>query len=139
MSAPRYLIDTSVWARASIDEVGERLESLYLAGRAWTCKVVDLELVYSARQRDVSQVLEQRKVLPEAPLTPEVTERALEVAGLLATKGWHRGGKPTDLLVAAAAELRGLCVLHYDADFERIAKVTGQPMEWIAAAGTLDH
>ena len=43
-----------------------------------------------------------------------------------------------DLLIAAAAESQGLTVLHYDADFDRIAAVTGQPCEWIAAAGSID-
>jgi predicted nucleic acid-binding protein len=33
--------------------------------------------------------------------------------------------------------LAGLTVLHYDEDYDRIAKVTGQPMEWIVPKGTL--
>lgn len=31
-----------------------------------------------------------------------------------------------DLLIAATAELAGLCVLHLDRDFELIAKLTSQ-------------
>jgi hypothetical protein len=31
----------------------------------------------------------------------------------------------------------GLSVLHYDADFDRIAAVTGQPHEWIVPKGSL--
>jgi len=38
--------------------------------------------------------------------------------------------------VAATAESAGLTVLHYDADFERIAEVTGQPTEWVVPRGT---
>lgn len=34
-----------------------------------------------------------------------------------------------DLIIAAAAELAGLTVLHLDKDFELIADVTGQPLE----------
>jgi predicted nucleic acid-binding protein len=49
----------------------------------------------------------------------------------------QRGRKIPDLLVAAAAETRALTVLHYDADFERIASVTGQPCRWIVAAGSV--
>lgn len=30
-----------------------------------------------------------------------------------------------------------LVVLHYDADFERIAAVTGQPNEWVVPRGTV--
>jgi predicted nucleic acid-binding protein len=43
-----------------------------------------------------------------------------------------------DLLVAAAAEGEGLIVLHYDADFDRIAAVTGQRSEWVVPAGSID-
>jgi predicted nucleic acid-binding protein len=41
-----------------------------------------------------------------------------------------------DLLAAAAAEERGLTMLHYDADFDRIAAVTGQPCEWVVPTGS---
>jgi len=33
------------------------------------------------------------------------------------------------LIIAAAAELAGLTVLHLDKDFEIIADITGQPVE----------
>ena len=49
----------------------------------------------------------------------------------------HRAVKHQDLLIAAAAEAAGLPVLHYDQDFERIAAVTGQPVEWLAPRGSL--
>lgn len=37
----------------------------------------------------------------------------------------------------AAAETAGLTVLHYDADLERIAEVTGEPMQWVVPRGTV--
>jgi len=40
-------------------------------------------------------------------------------------------------LIAAAAEATGLVVLHYDHDFDFIAEITGQPMEWIVPAGAV--
>ncbi|GAA3377522.1 hypothetical protein GCM10020367_53510 [Streptomyces sannanensis] len=43
-----------------------------------------------------------------------------------------------DLMVAATAELSDLTILHYDADFETIAKATGQPHRWIAPRGSVD-
>jgi predicted nucleic acid-binding protein len=49
----------------------------------------------------------------------------------------QRGRKVPDLLVAAAAEAGGLTVLLYDADFDRIAIVTGQSCEWVVAAGSV--
>jgi predicted nucleic acid-binding protein len=41
-------------------------------------------------------------------------------------------------LIAAAAESRNLSVLHYDADFDRIADVTGQACHWVVPAGSVD-
>lgn len=56
---------------------------------------------------------------------------------LLAAKH-QRGRKVPDLLIAAAAEAKDLVVLHYDADFDRIAKVTAQGVEWVVPAGSVD-
>lgn len=63
--------------------------------------------------------------------------RALQVQRLLAQRS-QRGRKIPDLLVAAAAEERDLTILHYDADFDLIASVTGQRCQWIVAAGSAD-
>jgi predicted nucleic acid-binding protein len=139
MGEARYLVDTSVLARAAIDSVGDRIEALALAGRFWTCRTVDLEVVYASRRRDVAEVIEERLALPEAPVTPAVMDRALQVAGLLAAAGHHRGTKPADLVIAAAAEATRLVVLHYDDDYDRIASVTHQPTEWVASKGSLPH
>ena len=139
MAEPSYLVDTSVLARASQQLVGERLEALALEGRLWSCRIVDLEVVYGSRSREVSEVAEERLALPEAEITPAVMNRAIQVAEMMAQAGLHRGAKPVDLVVAAAAEAARLTVLHYDKDYERIAKVTGQSMEWIAPPGTLDR
>ena len=134
----RYLVDTSVLARANQDPVGERLQALAEAGALWTCHLIDLEVVYSSRARDVAEVIEERMALPQAPITAAVLRRALWVAGAMAGAGLHRGAKPVDLVVAAAAEAAGVSVLHYDDDYDRIARVTGQPTEWVAPAGSLD-
>ena len=39
--------------------------------------------------------------------------------------------------VAACAESAGLTVLHYDADFDRIASVTGQAVQWVVPRGSV--
>jgi hypothetical protein len=41
-------------------------------------------------------------------------------------------------LVAAVAETRQLTVLHYDSDFETVARLTGQDQHWIVARGSAD-
>jgi predicted nucleic acid-binding protein len=135
----RYLVDTSVLARARQDLVGDRLMALAQAGQLWTCRLIDLEVLYASRARDVADVIDERRALPEAPITVEVMNRALQVAGAMAASGLHRGAKPVDLVIAAAAEAAGLAVLHYDDDYDRIASVTHQSMEWVARAGTLDR
>jgi len=48
---------------------------------------------------------------------------------LLAGQGQHRAPSIPDVIIAAAAELAGLTVLHLDKDFELIAGITGQPTE----------
>lgn len=138
MADRRYLVDTSVLARAAQPAVGARLEILALSGRLWTCRLIDLEIVYASRASDVPAVITERQAFPEAPVTAAVLDRALQVAGLLAEANVHRGAKPVDLVIAAAAESVHLVVLHYDDDYDRIATVTGQATEWVDEAGALD-
>jgi predicted nucleic acid-binding protein len=66
-------------------------------------------------------------------------QRALDVQQRLPRIGGlhHRSVKIADLLIAAASEASGAVVWHYDADFDRIAAVTGQPTGWIAPRGSL--
>jgi len=66
-----------------------------------------------------------------------VLDRAVAVQDVLADRSQQRGAKIADLLIAAAAEVAGLVVLHYDHDFDLIAHVTGQLTEWILPAGTV--
>ena len=63
---------------------------------------------------------------------------SLEVQAALAETGRHRAASMTDLLVAAAAEANDLAVIHYDADFDLIAEVTGQRTEWVVPRGWVD-
>ena len=138
MAETHYLVDTSVLGRAHQDEVGTRLEKLARNGQMWTCRLIDLEVAYGSRARDVSDIIDERFALRLAPIDAPVMDRAVLVAGALAQIGQHRGAKPVDLVIAAAAEAASLSVLHYDSDYDRIADVTNQPTEWIAPAGTLD-
>jgi predicted nucleic acid-binding protein len=138
MSERGYLVDTSVLGRAQQELVGNRLEELARNGRLWTCRLVDLEVAYGSRARDVSEVIAERRSLPRAPITPAVMDRSLRLAEMLSEAGHHRGAKPVDLVIAAAAEAAQVTILHYDADYDRIAAVSNQPAEWIAPPGSLD-
>ena len=57
---------------------------------------------------------------------------------LLAGRGQHRAPSIPELIIAAAAELAGLTVLHLDKDFDLIAEITGQPMERLNTHQTAD-
>ena len=138
MADTRYLVDTSVLGRAHQEAVGFRLEELARLGQMWTCRLIDLEVIYGSRARAVPGVIRERFALPLAPIDAAIMDRAAQVAGLLARTGQHRGAKPVDLVIAAAAEAADLAILHYESDYDRIATVTHQPTEWIAPAGTLD-
>jgi predicted nucleic acid-binding protein len=65
------------------------------------------------------------------PVGEACFRRAAEVQALLARHGQHLEVAPAALLVAAAAELAGLVVLHADPAFDRIGEVTGQRRRWV--------
>lgn len=119
--------------------VGSRLTPLMEAGLVARCAITDLEAGVSARNGlDWQRTRTARSTWPLAPIDQAVMARAIEVQGELARHGLHRAVKIGDLLIAAAAHAAELIVLHYDRDFDRIAEVTNQPVEWIAAPGTAD-
>lgn len=109
------------------------------AGRMAIAAVTILEVGYAARSiGDHEQ--SQRKVLQRLQFvygSPRSERRAIEVQQALMGTGHHRAVKLPDLLVAAVAEIEGLTVMHYDADFDRIAEVTRQPIQWVVEAGTV--
>jgi predicted nucleic acid-binding protein len=133
----RYLADKSALARFPHPAVGRRLRPLLEQGLIATCAIIDLEVLYRARSlHDYEPILEERQALPQAPITQMVVDRAVVVQHELARMGHHRLPIP-DLLIAAAAEAAHLVVLHYDADFERIAEVTGQGHDWVVRRGSI--
>lgn len=102
-----------------------------------TCAIIDLEILYSSRDLgDYEAVLEERRSLDTAPITPKVMTKAIELQHALARRGRHRVPIP-DLVISAAAHEASLVVLHYDADFERIAAVGGAPHEWVVTRGSI--
>jgi predicted nucleic acid-binding protein len=135
---PTFLADKSALTRRETrPEVREVLEPLLVAGEIATCGIVDLELLYSARDRATYRSLvEALRGMPRVPLDERSVSRALAVQAMLAERSQHRAVPLPDLLVAACAEHAGLTVLHYDGDFERIAELTGQPTQWIVPRGS---
>lgn len=133
----RYLADKSALARFSVPAVEARLRPLIDDGLIATCAIVDLEVLYSSRAlSDYEGVLEERRSLDDAPITPAVMAGAIELQHALARRGQHRVPIP-DLIISATARAAGLVVLHYDADFDRIAAVGGAVHEWVVPPGTV--
>lgn len=132
------MIDKSALSRMQVLSVAERVAPLIEAGEAATCAIIDLEVLYSARNYDEYRLIRARRSLAyeQIPLTDAVFQRAIDVQTQLAKTGMHRLPIP-DLIIAAAAEAADLTVLHYDADFDRIAEVTGQPIEWVVPRGSI--
>jgi predicted nucleic acid-binding protein len=136
----RYLIDTSAHARSDNPAVRNIIAGLIADRVAATCVTVDLEAGYSGRDsNDVRAIAERRRSLyVTLPISEAIAQRAREVQIRMATRGHHRATGVIDLLTAAVAEYHGAVVLHYDADFEHIAAITGQPHAWIVARGSID-
>lgn len=135
-----YLLDKSALARVAREaSVRAALERLDDTGVLATCAVIDLEIGYSARNlNDFESVAADRAALyQELPLTHAVTDRARRVQRDLVRLGQHRGPGVPDLLIAATAELYNAVVVHYDRDFDTIAAITSQPVEWIVPAGSV--
>jgi predicted nucleic acid-binding protein len=144
MAAPVYLADTSVYVlQGRYPAVHERFASLLAEGRLAACQMTALEYLNNAPDPKGYEVLwaalrGQRWI----DTTTAAMERALEVHRMLGTRGQptrgqHRHLALPDLIIAATAEEAGATVLHYDADYDKIADITGQPVEWVAARGSL--
>lgn len=133
-----YLIDKSALARMPHPRVQARLVPILEAGEAATCAMIDLEVLYSTpNAREYARTRERRALAYRyVELTEAMFQRAIDVQGLLAERGQHRVPLP-DLIVAAVAEQAGMVLLHYDRDFDRIAAVTGQAVEWVVPRGTV--
>jgi len=133
-----HLVDTSVLTRLGEPTVRAALESLAAVGRVGRSGISDLEVGYSARSaREWDDLQTALSAFELVETESRHMKRARQVQRMLAGRS-QRGRKVPDLLVAATAEEAGLIVLHYDADFDRIAAVTGQKCEWVAAPGSID-
>lgn len=133
-----HIVDTSVVARLHQPRVAERVRELLVTRSIACTPVTMLEIGFSARSLPEYDALSTGlDAFEPVDLTDVDAQRARAVQRLLAAAG-QRGRKVPDLLIAAIAERHGVPVLHYDRDVERIARVTGQPHEWVVRAGSID-
>lgn len=139
----QLLLDNSAWARLGVHalpagrlaEIADAIE----AGRVVVCLPFILEAGYSARAAvDHEQLFAELLALPWAAVDVDVEQRALDAQRQLARSGHHRLA-PVDLLIAAVADRHRLGVLHYDGDYDLIARETELDFRsvWLAERGSL--
>jgi predicted nucleic acid-binding protein len=127
-----WLIDKSALVRLAGSPDAAEWAARIEGGLVRITTVTRLETGHSARSGADLRAAFRRPPLSSMPveyLTPAIEDRAVEILTLLADRGQHRAPSLPDLIIAAAAELAGLTVLHLDKDFDLIAEITGQPME----------
>jgi predicted nucleic acid-binding protein len=132
-----WLVDKSALVRLGQSTHPHEWANRIQRGLLRITTVTRLEVGYSARSGAVARAAARQPPLVAMPveyLTPAIEDRAVEVQLLLADQGRHRAPSLPDLIVAATAELTGLTVLHVDKDFDLIAAVTGQTVEWLELA-----
>lgn len=133
-----HVVDSSVLTRLRHPSIRTAIEPATERHELARAGISDLEIGYSARGgAEWDRLLEALGVFEVLETTADHLRRARQVQRLLASRH-QRGRKLPDLLIAAAAESRSLAVLHYDADFDRIAAVTGKPCQWVVPAGSAD-
>jgi predicted nucleic acid-binding protein len=139
MTGRIFLADTTVYVLQSrYPNVRRRLESMLAAGRLAACQMTALEFLNNAPDPASYEVLWAALHAHRwMDVSAAAMTRAVDVHRSLAVASQHRNFKLPDLIIAATAEVHGATVLHYDADYDRIAAITGQEVEWVVPKGSL--
>lgn len=135
----RYLADKSALARLAHPAVAAWLEPRILDGDVARCSIIDLELLFSARShKDFVSIRNDRVIGFELVETTQADfDRSVAVMEALAKAGHHRAVAIPDLIIAAVAERAGLVVVHYEQDFDHIARATKQSVRWVVPKGSI--
>jgi predicted nucleic acid-binding protein len=121
------------------EPVAAALGPMIEAGLIATCGVIEFELGWATRSStEFDELRADRDAGYEwLPAHDEDWRRALGVQAALWRSGQVRAVGFPDLLIAAVAERERVTVLHYDGDYDLIAKVTGQSVQWVVPRGTV--
>jgi predicted nucleic acid-binding protein len=134
-----HLAGTSALARLRHPAVAAVLGPLIEAGLVATCGVIECELGWATRS---SAEFDELRADRDAgygwlAIRDEYWRRALDVQAALWRGGRVRAVGFPDLLIAAVAEREHVILMHYDSDYERIASITSQPMQWVVPRGSV--
>jgi predicted nucleic acid-binding protein len=134
-----HLADTSALARLHRPVVAAVLGPLIEAGLVGTCGVIEFELGWATRSGAEFDLVraDRAEGYEWLPTHDEDWRRALEVQAALWRSGRVRAVGFPGLLIAAVAEREQLTLLHYDGDYDLIAEVSRQRMQWVVPRGTV--
>ncbi len=137
------LLDNSAWTRLlqgsvpedRADVIGDWMDRDELA----VCLPFLLEAGYSAQSAaKYRSMMTKFGELPRIAIDREVERMAQQAQRELAEIGHHRLA-PIDILIAACADRADAGVLHYDGDYDILARSTSLSFhsEWLAPPGSL--
>lgn len=132
-----FIADTPAWMRASDSRIAAEWQAAVAADQIWTPPAVVFELLHTAQNGHEFDVLADRlAALREISLTRSIVAAARSALHRMAhdSPGLHRIPM-ADVLVAAAAESRGIAVLHFDGHFDRLARFLHFESRWIVSRG----
>ncbi|HEX2321715.1 MAG TPA: PIN domain nuclease [Streptosporangiaceae bacterium] len=134
-----HLADTSALARLHRPAVAAILGPLIEAGLVATCGVIEFELGWATRNGAEFDLVraDRAQGYEWLAIHDEDWHRALAVQAELWRSGRVRAVGFPDLLIAAVAEREQVTLLHYDGDYDLIAEVSRQAMQWVVPRGTV--
>jgi predicted nucleic acid-binding protein len=135
------LFDTGVWTWARdrrFPQLASWFNAQVTAGRVLVCDLVILELTrLTPNESRAREVTKRLSAFESVPMPAGLWTRARELQLLLTAGANHRRVPPVDLLIGAAAEAAGAPLVHYDRDYERIAKIGRLEHHWLLPDGAL--
>ncbi|MFD6885985.1 PIN domain nuclease [Streptomyces sp. NPDC059957] len=135
-----FLIDTSAAHRITLPGPFSTWRPALAAGRIGMCAVTEVEALYSARS--TAQYTQMRQAFTDLYVWHEIPDdvwaRVGAAQSALAEAGCVRSAGVVDLVVAVTAMRHRLTVLHYDRDFETLAKHIELRTRWLAEPGSID-
>ncbi|GAA0325786.1 PIN domain nuclease [Streptomyces polychromogenes] len=128
-----FLIDTSALVRFYRGQSDPEWDGTVASGLVGICEPVRQEFLRAVGGRPAYYEADGllKETFPYRVALDAVWQDTAALQRELADAGAHQCASPVDLLVAAIARQHGLTVLHQDADFETIARITGQPVRRI--------
>jgi predicted nucleic acid-binding protein len=136
-----HLLDTSVITRVShgkplVKEALKALKDSVGGANIARCTMTDLEYCFSAEnERQWDMRAKDLAVYGSVAVESADFTTALDLQRELARVCL---AKRRALIIAAVAIRKDLTLVHYDADFDHIAKVSHLKHQWIVAAGAVD-